>query len=344
MQILVVRVGRVGDTVMITPALNAIIDCYPDAEITILASPGGKRLLHGFNPRIKATWTWNRHGLLRPLLEKRRLRRLLEQNRFDHIFCFDTNPRIASLFDQESPAFHWFRGSTQRKHSARHYLEHVAESCRIDIDHYYYFLPLKEDARTAVDDELASHGITPANRVVMMHPTFSGYSRFWIRKKSAMIRKIWPAEHYAGLGRRLSQARTSDGEAIRPLMVLLPGDMELGRKIVALSDNSITLLEDRSGFERYKALVSRADVIVTPDSGPMHIASALGTKIVAFFSQKDPSDCGPYMEANRYRILSSDDPVHGISIIDIDTVFASVMALLDNSDTGARSSATQPAQ
>ncbi len=49
MNILAVRVGRVGDTVMMTPALTALIKYYPDAEITLLVSPVGKLLLNDFH-------------------------------------------------------------------------------------------------------------------------------------------------------------------------------------------------------------------------------------------------------------------------------------------------------
>ena len=52
-KILAVRVGRVGDTVMMTPALSALIAYYPDAEITLLLSPVGKLLLQDYHPNIK---------------------------------------------------------------------------------------------------------------------------------------------------------------------------------------------------------------------------------------------------------------------------------------------------
>ena len=69
--------------------------------------------------------------------------------------------------------------------------------------------------------------------------------------------------------------------------------------------------------------------MVTPDSGPMHIASAVGTRIVAFFSMKDPADCGPYMDPSLFTILRSDDPIHGISTISVDTVYNAIMAQLE---------------
>ncbi len=328
MQILAVRIGRVGDTVMMTPALNAILQCYPQAELTILASPEGKLLLQDFHPSIRHVWTWDRHGLVRSYTDRRALEKKLADSTFDKIFCFDTSKRIASLFDHVDTDFHWFHSSNEAKHSARHYLDLVASTCDVDVTRFFNYLPVDASYRRQVDEELAAHDITPDDAVVMMHPTFSGYTRLGLRKRKARIRKLWPAASYGELGRRLATQRVA-GRPVKPLIALLPRELPLGRKIVAASEGAITLLESHPTFGRYKALISRADLLLTPDSGPMHIASALGTRIVAFFSRKDPSDCGPYMAPGLFTILRSDDPVRGISTIDVETVYEAVVSQLE---------------
>ncbi len=71
-------------------------------------------------------------------------------------------------------------------------------------------------------------------------------------------------------------------------------------------------------------MIQRADVFVSPDTGPMHIASALNTRVVAMFSDKDPSDCGPYMPVDRFSILRSElmsHPEKGISAISVEDVY-----------------------
>ena len=331
MHILAIRVGRVGDTVMMTPALNAILQCYPQAEITILASPEGKLLLKDFHPRIKEIWTWDRHGLIRAYTDKTKLLGKIQAGNFDKIFCFDTSSRIASLAENSPAEFFWFHSSNELKHSARHYLDLVASNCDIAVEDFYNYLPVDSEYRNQVDQELAAVGIQPDDIVVMMHPTFSGYSRLGLRKRKARIRKLWPAVNYGNLGNMLSQ-KTIDGRRIKPLIALLPRELPLGKKIVGYSKGTITLLESNPTFGRYKALIDRADLILTPDSGPMHIASALGTRIVAFFSRKEPADCGPYMHTSLFTILRSDDPKKGISTIDVNTVYDAVMSQLQEPD------------
>jgi len=327
MRILAVRVGRVGDTVMMTPALNAILQCYPQAEITILASPEGKLLLNDFHPNIKQIWTWDRHGVIKSYTDRKKLLKNISNGNFDKIYCFDTSKRIASLFDHLPAEFHWFQNPDTLKHSARHYLDLVASTCDIQVEQFYNYLPVNEDYRRQVDEELASLGITPDDIIVMMHPTFSGYSKLGIRKRKARIRKLWPADYYGQLGKRLSSHRIG-GRTLKPLIALLPRELPLGRKIVGASDGAVTLIESHPTFGRYKALIARANLLLTPDSGPMHIASAVGTCIVAFFSRKEPTDCGPYMDPVLFTILRSDDPVKGISTIDVDAVYDAVVSQL----------------
>ena len=330
MKILAVRVGRVGDTVMMTPALTALQQYYPDAEVTLLVSPVGKLLLKDFHPNIKDIWTWNRSGLFRPIRDKRNILERLESTHFDKIICFDTSPRIASLFSGIDTEFHQYTGSSDLKHCAKAYLDFLAEACGKPVVDTYNYLPVKEDARIQVNDELKKYGIDSDDTLLMIHPTFSGYSRFGIRKRQAKLRKLWAPENYGSLVKMITKLNIGN-RPVKAFMVLLPDELSYGERIRKHSDDNILLLRSESTFERYKAMIQRADVLLTPDSGPMHMASALGTKIVAFFSMKDPGDCGPYMDPDKFIILRSenyDHPERGIAAIDVDSVYVACKKLL----------------
>jgi len=333
-KILAIRVGRVGDTVMMTPALTALLQYYPDAEITLLLSPVGKLLLKDFHPNIKDIWTWNRSGIFKPITDKNRILQDLKTAQFDKIICFDTSPRIAALFDGSDTGFHQYKGSKVLKHCAKAYLDFLAEVCDKPVVDTYNHLPVSADERGQVDDELQKHGISKEDTILMVHPTFSGYSPYGIRKRQAKLRKLWSPENYGDLVNRITAEPLSSGKPVKVLMVLLPDEISFGKKIVSHSKDNVLLLKSESSFERYKAMIQRADVLLTPDSGPMHMASALGTKIVAFFSMKDPGDCGPYMDPNRFIILRSENTTHpekGVNAIEVETVFdACKRLLLDN--------------
>ena len=332
LKILAVRVGRVGDTVMMTPALSALTQYYPDAEITLLVSPAGKALLKDFHPCIKHVWTWNRSGMIRPWQDKKRIIRYLQATRFDKIICFDTSPRIGSLFGGLDTEFHQYKGSPVLILCARAYLEFLADVCNKPVVDNYNYLPVADDARRSLDRELGEYGITANDKVLMIHPTFSGYSRYGIRKRQAKLRKLWAPENYGRLINELSARATDADKKIRVVMMLLPDEFPFARKILKYCSDNLLLLRSESTFERYKAMIKRADVLLTPDSGPMHIGSALNTRIVAFFSMKDPGDCGPYMDPQRFIILRSENmphPERGINAIDVQTVQDAVLQLID---------------
>jgi ADP-heptose:LPS heptosyltransferase len=327
MRILVIRVGRVGDTIMMTPALAALLDVYPEATLTIVASPEGSRLLKNYHPRVEAIWIWNRYGL-QSHFDKKRLIRQIAEAHFDLAFCFDTNPGIARLLVASTAKIYIQKNLGPPVHCARHYLNTIEQACGQKLDHYYNNVPVADKAAQQVAHELSQHGISDDDTVVMLHPTYSGYSKLGLRKRHARKRKLWPAQNYAELAGRLLKSGDEKNKKIKILMVLLPSELTLGKKIVRLCHSPVTLLPSESGFERYLAMIQRADVFVSPDTGPMHIASALNTRVVAMFSDKDPSDCGPYMEPDRFWILRSEltrHPEKGISAISVDAVYRACM-------------------
>lgn len=330
-QLLAVRVGRVGDTVMMTPALTALTQYFPDSDITLLLSPVGKLLLNDFHPNIRNIWTWNRSGVINPILEKRKLIKKLQSIRFDKIFCFDTSHRIAGLFSKLDTDQHQYTVSNVLKHCAKGYLDFLAEVCDKPVVNTFNYLPVNEEMRTRVDKELAGHGISPSDKLLMIHPTFSGYSSWGIRKRQAKLRKLWAPENYGRVISKITNRGANTNGRVKVLMLLLPNELFFGRKIVKHSNGKVLLLKSDPNFDRYKAMIQRADVILTPDSGPMHIASALGTKILAFFSMKDPGDCGPYMNPEKFVVLRSENfpnPEKGINSIDVNTVNDALIELI----------------
>lgn len=94
--------------VMITPALNALTDKYPNAQITILTSPDGRRVLKNFHPQIKDIWILNRKTLL-PFIQNRKIKRDIRQADFQHIFCFETKASFAELFNESAAHHHILR-------------------------------------------------------------------------------------------------------------------------------------------------------------------------------------------------------------------------------------------
>ena len=80
---------------------------------------------------------------------------------------------------------------------------------------------------------------------------------------------------------------------MRCVVDAVPDEIPLLAPFLEQAGDAVTLLTGPPDSERYKALLQRLEVLVTPNTGPMHFAAAVGTKVVALFSGWKPSECGP---------------------------------------------------
>jgi heptosyltransferase I len=109
---------------------------------------------------------------------------------------------------------------------------------------------------------------------------------------SANPKKDWPAERYA----ELSDALASD---FGFRVVLLGGATDRERRAVAtVRERSRTSPVDASGdsVRRLMAILSGADLVVAPDTGPLHLAHAMGVPVIGLFAHTNPWRVGPWRE------------------------------------------------
>jgi ADP-heptose:LPS heptosyltransferase len=104
--------------------------------------------------------------------------------------------------------------------------------------------------------------------------------------------KLWPAERFAALARSLAEDGT------RTLVTFGPGEDGLADRIVKASGGAA-----QKGFpttlREYVELARRARLVVAADTGPLHLACAVGTPVVALFGPTDPERNGPFRAEDR---------------------------------------------
>jgi heptosyltransferase II len=93
----------------------------------------------------------------------------------------------------------------------------------------------------------------------------------------------WPLEHYAELARR----RVEQGDSV--VVIGGPGEREVTARVVAAAPGA-TDLGGRTGIEDLAAVLSVLDLLVTNDTGPMHLAGAVGTPTVSLWGSSDPDE------------------------------------------------------
>jgi len=322
-RILAVRVGRGGDLVMVTPALRLLLDAYPGSEIDLWTGPDGPRVLRGF-------------GLARMLVEPRRFpgswlarRRIAHEvkGEYDRAYVFETDPRRARLARSAAPELHVLPQASPREHFADRCLDLVEHSLPAPLHRPWATLPVHEEARAKATAYLAQHGIDDTRPLVGLHVTFSGSAQGIFARSRDLKHRVWPAAQAAAFARALAQARPD----VRCIVDAVPDELALLAPFLEQAGGAVTLLSGPPDFERYKALLQRLEVLVTPNTGPMHFAAAVGTKVVALFSGWKASECGPFVPAERAAIVRAEDmpqSAQGLAAIPPEAVLTAVQELL----------------
>jgi len=305
MKILIVRVGRVGDMIMLTPALDALMDTFPDAQFYLLTSPEGRPVLKNYDLRLKGEIIYNRRKLI-AFIERARVRKEIIAGQFDYIFSFQAKKSFDRLITVPNSKVHIVDAQRPGEHFAHKCLRLVKSyHPALDIESYYARLPISQLGKQQAQQQLQQLKVHDATFLVGVHPSFSGLSKRFGRGQQMKKNKMWPVQYWGEIGKRLHDYGKAINQDIQIIMDLVPEDQTLGEQIVQASQGCIKLQIPPLNMERYKATLARMNLLITPDTGPMHIAAAIGTNIVALFANKDPTDCGPYCPQNQFKVLDA---------------------------------------
>ena len=168
-------------------------------------------------------------------------------------------------------------------------------------------LPTDGAAEARVDVFLTGAGFEPRDRLVVLNP---GAGR---------PDKRWPIPNFRRLARRLVE---ETGAAV----VVIWGPNELGdaRSIVEPGPAGRAALAPPTNLDELLAMLRRASVVVAGDTGPLHLAAALGTRCVGLFGPTSAARTGPY--GPDHRALESPDGA--MASLDVDPVFRAVVETL----------------
>ncbi len=142
-------------------------------------------------------------------------------------------------------------------------------------------LPSDPDAEARADAFLAAYGFTPGRRLVVLNP---GAGR---------ADKRWPQERFRALGERLGE---DTGALV--LVVWGPGE-EAAARHVAPGGGNRALCAPPTNLYELVAFLRRASVLVAADTGPLHLAAALGTPCVGLYGPTSAVRNGPYGAGHR---------------------------------------------
>ena len=269
-RILVFSFSFIGDAVLSTAVIHPLRKHFPDAHITFLVGPRAVDLL-ATDPNIDATLVYDNRGEHAGWRGRLQLVKALRHDTFDLV----VNLRD-SLTARCIGAEHWgiFRGESNR-HAVTRYLE-VLQKRGIDTADAHPRLQLTEDEQALAHCFLTEAGIPSDRLLIGIHPGGN-----WVYK-------LWDAGNYAHVANALVEKRNA---AI--LLFAGPNERELQAQVANMMDVPPILVQAEN-LRHLAALISLCNVYIGNDTGPMHIAAAVGIPVVALFGSTNPIRSGPY--------------------------------------------------
>jgi len=338
--ILIAKPSSLGDIVLALPALRALRMSFPEAKISWLIRPEFAPLIENhphLNEIIKFDRkllgkAWFHPGAFGALIS---LIRKLRRSKFDAVFDFQGLFRTASLA--------WLSGSKKRFGMANarefatiFYTHKVPQNieCIHMVDYYLkiiqaagasdfgveFVFPQNPGAEDSAGKLLTSHGIEGDYAVLI-----SG---------SVHQDKCWPPERFAQLADKISSryglSIVATGSASESGIV---------EKVKEKANVPIASLAGQTSLSELVALFKRAKLVVSNDTGPGHIAAALGVPLVLMFGRVNPIRLEPYRRKHCVMAIEPDgrgitinnfDPKYDIKHITVEQVYQKVRQQLDN--------------
>lgn len=332
MKILILKPSSLGDIVHALPAVNLIRHARPDAHIAWLINDSFADILKD-SPMVNEVIAFPRadFGRVANLPKFFAFCRQLREKKFDLVLDLQgllrsgwmawatRAPSRIGLSDAREGARLFYTSVVAMPRTPTHAVERYLLSLSalgIARDRCQFPLP-----SSSADAEWAEKFVgTGSASLIVINPCAR-----WEAKR-------WPPQNFAAL---IEQVLAKSSRA-KFVLIGSVADQSIANAVLAVSpphrfvDSSVINAVGQTSLPQLVALLRRCDLLVTNDSGPMHIAAALGKPLVALFGPTDPAQVGPYsahLLRAPFTVLKKGDSVEQISV---EEVLAAVAARLSS--------------
>ena len=285
-KVLIVKPSSLGDVVHSLPFLSALHECFPFAEIDWVIAKGIEGILEG-NPLVSKLWVidkdkWKKVGRIPGTIsELGRLARALKTEQYDIVI--DLQGLLRSGLITKATRAPVRIGFAEAREGSSLFYTHRVKSGR-DLHAVDRYLKV---ARALGFEERDVRFPMPLVRESERIEQFKGKVGDYavIVAGARWNTKRWPAEQFARLAASLDMTSVVVGGA---------ADRDLSKAIEKQSKGKAISMAGETGIDDLIWLIRGARLMISNDSGPMHIAAACGIPVVAIFGPTNPGRTGPY--------------------------------------------------
>lgn len=300
-RILIVNVNWLGDVLFSTAAIKAIRDEYPESFIACMIVPRCKEILED-NPYLNEIIIYDDENEQRGILGKIRFLLALKKKRFDCVFLFQRSfTRLFLCFLAAIPErIGYYRKKTgflltkkiefpsKTLHRAKSFLNLVEKSgIKRDVKNCNFFV--SQNALNSMKDFLRERNVKEDDFLVVINPGGN-----WSLKR-------WPWERFAQLADKIA-----DKFEAKIIITGSKKDLKLSKKLGDKMKHPALITCGKTNLKELGALLRFSSLVISADSGPMHIAISQETPTVALFGPTSIEITGPYTDKTPYRLIQKD--------------------------------------
>jgi len=291
-KILVIQLGGIGDLFLAVPALKALRECYPQAQLAALVVLRNNRSMRFF-PFFDRVYSFDiRYGGKIPLhnlfLDFAQLWQIRRQ-KFDLAINMRTlasaqsawkmqlllgliGARITVGRDTDGRGKFFDIKIPETENAQKHEIEYnidTVQALGIPVADRNISMAVNPEIDKRVAEILRSKGVAPADLLIGLHIGGSPANQ-------------WPLENYDQVVQLLKKYLP-----VKFVVALSKGELDLAARFTKLSAGAVIDLSGILGLEELLALIKRCTVFISNDTGPLHLAALLKTPLVALIGQGD---------------------------------------------------------
>ncbi|MDD5618113.1 MAG: glycosyltransferase family 9 protein, partial [Candidatus Omnitrophica bacterium] len=276
-RILVTRTDRLGDVLLSTPVIKNLRDNFPNAYIAMMVCSSLGDLVKG-NPYLDEVILFDKRGKHGGIVNSFRFAGELKKKNFDlalilhprirvHIILFLARIKERMGYDIKFGFLNTYILKHTKHRGEKHETEYTLDFLReLGINKFdkAMFMPVYKEAEEWAGNFLKERGASKS-KVVLVHAQASCHSR------------LWPQDYYNRL--------IDDIINIYKVRVIYLG---IERDDNIKESDNIVNITGRTSIAQLASLIKHANLLISNDSGPVHIAVALGTPVISIFGRNQP--------------------------------------------------------
>ncbi|MBD3296850.1 MAG: hypothetical protein GF392_05725 [Candidatus Omnitrophica bacterium] len=271
-KILLITLSNLGDIILTTPVLRRLCDEFPEASVDVITGEPGREIFSR-HPRVSNVMVPARK---RTLFQRAEEVRDLRREHYDVVVDLKRSlvPLLAGA-GRNSSFFLRNRGGLHK--TDEHLMRLKGVGIRDPLSEKKFFLPSNEAERGYIDRVIGSDW----TRIVVINAGAKSHLKRWAPEKFAALSDL--------LVSRLK---------CRVVLTGADEDTEVTSRIAGLVTTPVKDLCARTTIGALAELMSRSDLVVTNDSAPLHVASAVNAPTIAIFGPTSEKKYGPLADKN----------------------------------------------